>query len=285
MSLFFDKCMLLGECDDHQTLDGITKQPPYLLTDLYPLDEDDPKTLPIEDAPWEAGFKSNPQLIGGTVKLYDAYGLVGGYGDPYQQWGVRNMKKIIELGMLAGGYTFTRVGKRFPPIAQIEPFGRLLEAAGWPGYARGVIACIDLEESPENNAASTQEIIDSMSIQAEWLKTRFGRPVMVYGRGIMRDKYITSRMGCDFVWNPAYTASIVLDGLIGKLGNGAQAAWDWDSMPLWQPIGDGVGPIDSAKTHVPHALQTFGRVDIDVVIDGANAVTWKRVESTLLAGV
>src|SRR5690606_20177213 len=166
-----------------------------------------------------------------------------------------------------GAYHFLKFNKN--GAAQADYFLDTIGAAG--GWDAGdIIPVIDVElgndgsENParrnSNQDASAQQIIDCTTACAERIRSRTGSNVMLYGRGAMRDKGIqSSRMGCDIVWNPSYTASMVLNGL---------QAWDLSDIALWQYCGDGVAGIDEAK--LPRQIPGFGAVDISVYVDGKN---------------
>jgi GH25 family lysozyme M1 (1,4-beta-N-acetylmuramidase) len=156
-------------------------------------------------------------------------------------------------------------------ITQAEHYlATVLDAGGW---ANGdMIPIIDVElgndgaKDPKrrngNQDASTQLIIDCTTACADKLRSETGRNVMLYGRGAMRDRGIVSKMGCDAVWNPAYTSTMVVHGL---------EAWTLDEIVLWQYCGDGVAAIDEKK--LPRTIANFGKVDISVYIDGSRKTT------------
>jgi hypothetical protein len=78
-------------------------------------------------------------------------------------------------------------------------------------------------------------------------------------------------MGCDAVWNPSYTATMVRHGL---------EAWDLEDIVLWQYCGDGKAAID----RLPHKVEGFGnKVDISVYVKGARVPTPARLAVTLCA--
>ncbi len=94
--------------------------------------------------------------------------------------------------------------------------------------------------------------------------------MILYGRGVMRDLKIRDRMGCDLVWNPAWTANMVRSGL---------EAWTLEEIVLWQYCGDGTAAIQT----LPHAVAGFGTtVDISVFVKGAQSPTLQMVRDSLL---
>ena len=103
--------------------------------------------------------------------------------------------------------------------------------------------------------ASSQQIIDCTSAFAERVKAATDMEVMLYGNGAMRDKSITDRMGCDWLWIPRYTAT--LPALMYT-----RAGWDREHVAMWQYCGDGT----AALPDYPTSIDGFGNVDISVVL-------------------
>lgn len=254
--------------------------PPYLFVDVYPFDFDDSKTYVIEDPPWEAAF-AHSDVFGAILKFTD--GMQYGFVD----WAVRNYKKLIELlgarrgkTALLGGYHYTQF--LVDGAQQAEYYLRSLELAGWSGD--DIVPIVDVEAGPvgsANRKASRQQVIDVVSEMSGWLTARTGRGTMLYGRGLLRDQSIPSKMGCDRVWDPAYTRLMVVNGLVGKLPDGTPAPWTLDEIVLWQLAGDGQG--DSAVTHIATTLSGFAHGDISVAEDGARATTWQVTRRRLTA--
>jgi hypothetical protein len=96
-----------------------------------------------------------------------------------------------------------------------------------------------------------------------------GSRVMLYGRGAMRDRAITSHMGCDVVWNPSYTAKMVTNGL---------QTWALEDIALWQYCGDNT----SALPGYPHTVAGFNKIDISVYVKGAQKPTLEMMRTSLL---
>jgi GH25 family lysozyme M1 (1,4-beta-N-acetylmuramidase) len=143
-----------------------------------------------------------------------------------------------------------------------------IDAAG--GFDVGdIIPIVDVElgndGSPDKNGKPTkrnsnwdatgQQIIDCTSAFAERAKSRTGQQVMLYGNGAMRDKGITDRMGCDWLWIPRYT-----DVLPRKMYE--RAGWTLDRVAMWQYCGDNQGALKG----YPTKLDKFAKVDISVVL-------------------
>lgn len=93
---------------------------------------------------------------------------------------------------------------------------------------------------------------------------------MLYGRGAMRDRSITSHMDCDVVWNPSYTAQMATTGL---------ESWALEDIVLWQYCGDNV----SALPNYPNTVAGFSKIDISVYVKGAQKPTLQMVRDSLLA--
>lgn len=243
---------------------------PYLFLDLYPYDFDDPRTPKvIEDPPWEA-LLADDRIYGAWLKCTDgtAYG--------FTSWFVRNFQKIAALvgdrrgkSFLLGGYHYLQFLQS--GVAQADFFVKTLFAAGYS--ALDMIPVMDIEfgnEKASNHAASNQQIVDCATAFAERVRQLTGRRVMLYGRGLMRDRSITSRMGCDCVCDPAYTTHLVTNGLVGKLPDGSTAPWSLDDIVEWQYCGDGVG--ENSAHELPLRIAGHG-IDLSVAIDGARRPT------------
>ena len=87
---------------------------------------------------------------------------------------------------------------------------------------------------------------------------------------LVRDR--SRAAGSDVVWNPAYTAIMVTNGLF--------PAWTLDDIALWQYCGDG----DAVFAKLPKFIKGFGdgKVDISVHIDGARKPTLQSLHKALV---
>lgn len=238
--------------------------PPYLFFDLYPFDLGERPDF--VKAQVDADHDGDSDIRGGVLKATDGtqYGHTG--------WFIENFKRCAGLyeadrgkAWFVGGYHFAQF--QLDPVMQAEFYLKTMVTAGWG--ERDIIPIIDVEfgnERHPNQRAGTQQIIDCISGMAVHLKKLTGRRVMLYGRGSMRDRSISSKMGCDVVWNPAYTETMVTNGLTGKLPNGRPAPWKLEDIVLWQYGGDGMG--DDDVHHLPLEIKGFGKVDMSVFIDG-----------------
>lgn len=271
MSIKLDECLLPGE-----------PGPPYLFVDLYQLDLDNPRTPQIEDPPWEAAF-ANPNLVGAILKVSQGVSWPKKYSD----WFERNFRALGEMfgsdrgsKRFIGGYLYAQFFQN--PVHQAELYMQSMERAGWtPGL--DIVPILDVEgggERAANRRASDQQVIDCVAKAAEWLRGHTGKGVMLYGRGLMRDLSIVSKMGCDRVWNPSYTKEMVTNGLTGRLPDGERAPWQLEDIKLWQYGGDGVG--DARVHHLPLELKGFGKVDMSVFIAGKERPTLQLVQDGLL---
>ena len=135
-------------------------------------------------------------------------------------------------------------------------------------------------ERASNRKASTQQIVDQASAFAYRVKEKTGRRCMLYGRGANRDRSITSKMGCDCVWNPSYTERMVTNGLVGTLPDGNKAPWTIDDIVGWQYGGDGVGVNTTHK--LPLEIKGFGKIDLSVYIDGARVPTLASLKARMI---
>lgn len=103
--------------------------------------------------------------------------------------------------------------------------------------------------------ASAQQIIDCTSEWAERVKANSDQQVMLYGNGAMRDKGISDRMNCDWLWIPRYTATLPAEIY-------TRAGWDLEHVALWQYCGDGTAYLAG----YPNQIEGFGKVDISAVL-------------------
>ena len=150
---------------------------------------------------------------------------------------------------------FTQDGK-----AQAEYYLNAVEEAG--SWGKGDIwPIVDVELGGEKNSnqnATAAQIIDCTTAWAEHVRAQTGRQVMLYGNGAMRDRHITDRMGCDWLWLPRYTATLPKEIY-------ERAGWSIDRLVLWQYCGDGTAYLAGYPREVPD----FGKVDISaLVLDG-----------------
>ncbi len=255
---------------------------PYLLFDLYPFD-----LGPLPDftvpARSDADGDGDADFVGGILKATQgtAYG--------YTAWFVDNFKRLRVAGGDRYGSSWFRGAYHYleftqDPIKQADFYLSVIDKAG--GWDDGcIVPIVDVEfggERSANRRATTAQIIDSTTAFADRCRAVTGRRVMLYGRGAMRDRSIRSKMGCDLVWNAAYTATMVTNGLVGELPDGHEAPWTIDDIALWQYSGDGTG--DARKHKLPLTITGFGhgKVDVSAFIDGARKPTLARLRERLL---
>ena len=236
--------------------------PPYLFVDLYSRDLG-------ANPPWSV-LPETPGFYGAILKAYEGTQFNDG------GWFANNWPAVREVGSSRYGTSWFRGAYLFLKFAQsgkdqADAYLQAVEQAG--GWDAGdILPIVDVElggEQNTNHRASAQEIIDCTTECAERLRESTGRPPMLYGRGAMRDLEINNRMGCDVVWNPSYTATMVRHGL---------EAWSLDEIALWQYCGDGTASI----TTLPHSIDQFGAVDISVYIQGAEKPTLERLRQRLI---
>jgi len=146
------------------------------------------------------------------------------------------LKKIQE----AGGFDFGDI----IPIVDVE-----LGGEGKPNESGQIIG------RNSNHDASAQQIIDCTSEWASRVRDVTGQQIMLYGNGAMRDKGISDRMNCNWLWIPRYTAT--LPALMYT-----RAGWDLESVAMWQYCGDGTASLPN----YPNEVTGFGKVDISVVL-------------------
>jgi hypothetical protein len=232
--------------------------PPYLLVDLYPGDEGPAPPFDV--------LARTPGFFGVIIKA--TQGTSDWYND--SGWFKRNWPRVKDAGGDRYGTTWLRGAYHFlnfwqDGAKQADAYLTAVDHAG--GWGEGdILPIVDVEQGGERNPnrkATAQQVEDCTTAWAEAVKERTGRRICLYGRGAMRELGINSKMGCDVVWNPAYTAIMVTNGLF--------PAWTLDDIALWQYCGDG----DAAFAKLPHTIAGFGdgKVDISVHIDGARKPT------------
>jgi GH25 family lysozyme M1 (1,4-beta-N-acetylmuramidase) len=235
---------------------------PYLFVDLF---QDDLGPHP----PWSV-VATTSGFYGAIIKAIEAQWDDSG-------WFADNWLAVRDAGgdgygkrWFRGAYLFLKFG--LSGSDQADAYLQAVDAAG--GWDVGdILPIVDVElgvAGNSNRKATAQQVIDCVTACANRLRQQTGRRVILYGRGAMRDLSINSRMGCDAVWNPSYTATMVTHGL---------EAWGLEDIVLWQYCGDGNAAIDS----LPHEVQGFGKVDISVFVKGAQVPTLQMVRDSLLS--
>jgi len=239
--------------------------PPYLIVDQYPGDSG-------ARPPWET-LVSTSGFAGVILKAWD-----GRHYDD-RGWFAANWPVVRDVGGDRYGVSWFRGAYLFVQFAvggaeQADAYLSAVDRAG--GWDRGdIVPIIDVElgntANPHNTnaTASAQQIVDCATQCAERIKSATGSRVMLYGRGAMRDRGITSHMGCDLVWNPSYTAKMVTNGL---------QTWPLEDIALWQYCGDN----SSALPGYPHTVPGFAKIDISAYIHGAAKPTLDMLRTSLL---
>jgi GH25 family lysozyme M1 (1,4-beta-N-acetylmuramidase) len=222
-----------------------------LLVDVYSGD--------VGGKPYWAGLAADAGYFGAVIKATEGlyYPTSSGFAWFAQNWPI--VKSIggerYCLSWFRGAYHFLKFNQ--DGAEQADFYLACVNRAG--GWAKGDLwPIVDVElgnEKNSNQQASAQQIIDCTTAWADRVRGETGRDIMLYGSGAMRDKAITSRMGCDWLWLPRYTATLpkIIYERIG---------WTLDRVALWQYCGDGVGFLDGYPTEVPN----FGRVDISTLL-------------------
>jgi len=240
---------------------------PYLFVDLYSGDDG---RLAGGKPDW-ATLAGTPSYVGAIIKAYDGVSFNDG------GWFARHWPAIRDAGgdnygkrWFRGAYHFLEFMR--DGAAQADAYLAAVDAAG--GWDAGdILPIIDVEQggaTHPNRSASKQQVIDCATACADRIRAVTGRRVILYGRGAMRDLGITDKMGCDLVWNPAYTAQMVIHGL---------EAFTLEDIVLWQYCGDGTAAIQSLPSTVPK----FGPCDLSVFVKGAQTPTLQMVRDNLLS--
>ncbi|BCJ39934.1 hypothetical protein GCM10010168_27930 [Actinoplanes ianthinogenes] len=203
---------------------------------------------------WEA-LVDAPNVVGAILKATE--------GTTFStSWFDENWRAVHDLvpdrygdTWLRGAYHFLKFNQ--DGAAQADFYLRTIEKAG--GFDVGdIIPIVDVElggESNSNQTATAEQIVECTTAFAERIRSQANQQTMLYGNGAMRDKGITDRMGCDWLWVPRYTA--LLPKNIYE-----RAGWDLDSVAMWQYCGDGTGFLAGYPTR----FDGFGAVDISVVL-------------------
>lgn len=237
---------------------------PYLFVDLYAQD------LGMHP-PWTI-LATTPHYFGAIIKATEGTHYAPSWFRDNWQAIRRTANGRYGTTWFRGAYHFLRLLE--PGRAQADYYLDAIEHAG--GWDRGdIIPIVDVElggERNPNRRASMQQIIDCAVAWSRRVKERTGRRVMLYGRGAMRDLAIKSKMGCDVVWNPSYTARMVTNGLVPP--------WSLDDIALWQFGGDGVG--NASVHHLPLKVPGFGAVDVSVYVDGPRKPTLESLKRRIV---
>lgn len=185
---------------------------------------------------------------------HDYYGVIlkateGNYYSP--SWFLKHWDDVKKaapdrygLGWFRGAYCYLKFN--LSGKAQAEYYVDFIEKAG--GWDVGDLwPIVDVERGHEggvNWLAKRQQVIDVTSEWATRAKELLGRPVMLYGNGIMRDLQIKSRMNCDWLWIPRYTEELPAEIY-------TRAGWSRDRLWSWQYYGDGACKLPRYPTITP----------------------------------
>lgn len=251
-----------------------TETGPYLLVDLYSKD--------LNGSPDWNVLMNTPKFYGAILKA--TQGSKGYTND--KGWFKKNWPLLKDMASSRYGLTWFRGAYLFlnlwdDGISQANNYIDIVSEAG--GWDKGdIYPILDVELGNDgsngrprngNQDAGTQQIIDCTTACAERIKEVTGRHVILYGRGAMRERGITDKMGCDAVWNPSYTNPMIKHGL---------EAWTLDDIVLWQYCGDGVAAVSEDK--LPRSIEGFGKPDISVYIEGANKPSFDKMRERLGIG-
>jgi GH25 family lysozyme M1 (1,4-beta-N-acetylmuramidase) len=215
---------------------------------------------------WPALLEA-PNVVGAILRATE------GTGFSRPSWFATNWAAVHDLCPERYGSTWFRGAYHFLKFnqdgaAQADFYLKVIEDAG--GFDVGdIVPIVDVElgndGQPDENGksrprnsnwdASGQQIVDCTSAFAARIREQTGQQTMLYGNGAMRDKSITDRMGCDWLWVPRYTALLPRDIY-------ERAGWTLDSVAMWQYCGDGTGFL----ADYPTSFAGFGKVDISVVL-------------------
>lgn len=190
------------------------------------------------------------------------------YGPAWFDTNWRQLKHIAPdrygVDWFRGAYHFLKFN--VGGVAQADFYLRRVEKSG--GWDVGDLwPIVDVElggEKNSNQLASAQQIIDCTTAWAERVRAATGRKVMLYGNGAMRDKHITTRMGCDYLWCPRYTETLPREIY-------ERAGWTEDELVMWQYSGDG----HAVLAGYPDSPPGFGACDVSVLV-AKGGIEWLR---------
>ncbi len=230
----------------------------HLIVDVYSGDLDGSPNWPaLVDA---------PDVVGAILKATEGTTFTS-------DWFATNWSAVHDLvpdrygtSWFRGAYHFLKFDR--DGAEQADFYLQTVDAAG--GFDVGdILPVVDVElgndGQPDENGrvrprnsnweASAEEIVACTTAFADRVRDQTGQQVMLYGNGAMRDKGITDRMGCDWLWVPRYTA--LLPRSIYE-----RAGWGLEAVAMWQYCGDGTASLDG----YPAQFEGFGAVDISVVL-------------------
>jgi GH25 family lysozyme M1 (1,4-beta-N-acetylmuramidase) len=201
-----------------------------------------------------------------------------GVAYPHRGWFITNWDRVKAAAGARYGQDFFRgayVYLNFHQSGKLQADHYLKtvdDAGGWDDG--DMLPILDVERgqpSSANYGAKQRQVEDVVGAAALRLKQSTGRRVMLYGRGAMRDLGITSKMGCDVAWNPAYTS---------RMPSMKEYGFPLDDVVMWQYAGSETVkvPLDGYTNVVPK----FGRVDANVFLDGARPTTLASLRERLL---
>lgn len=188
-----------------------------------------------------------------------------------EEWFAHNWRAVQEAGGMRYGFDWFRGGYHFlrfdiDGAKQADVYLRAIDRAG--GFAMGDLwPIVDVElgsEKHPNHHAEKQQIIDCTEAFVARVKKMTGRDVMLYGNGAMRDRGITSRMGCEWLWCPRYTAEL-------PRSTYERSGWTQEQLVMWQFGGGG----ETALAGYPSEPPGFGPCDVSVLVK-PDGLAWLR---------
>lgn len=226
---------------------SLAQRVPMLVVDLYRGDCDGRPRWSDVAADW--------RYCGAILKATEGVSYDG-------SWFIHNWPLVKQAAGARYGQTFFRGAYHYllfgeDAAKQADFYLNLIEkdAGGWD--AGDFIPIVDVERGSEhgpNYGSSAQQIVDTTSAFVARVAAATGQAVMLYGRGAMRDRGISSRMGAAHLWNPGYTKVMPATSKIG---------WPTELVSLWQ-FSDGT----SNATSYPATAPALGPVDHSVFLAG-----------------
>jgi GH25 family lysozyme M1 (1,4-beta-N-acetylmuramidase) len=191
--------------------------------------------------------------VGAGVKVSE-----GRYG--YPEWLATHWPAIRAAAGDRYGVDFFRLGYHFwrrdiTAAGQAHVFLTEIERAG--GLGRGDILAVDVERCAPNERATASEIEGSVSVLVDTLKREVGAQVVLYGGQWLAELGVRDRMGCSWLWYPAYVAALDRHAY-------ERIGWDVDSLLAWQCAGFDGHRMQLAWDGCP-ATTPIGPADISVL--------------------
>jgi Glycosyl hydrolases family 25 len=212
--------------------------------------------LPDAGASAFAPLAGDDRYVGIMLKASEGWRTTEHWSIDSTQWFLARWPQVLTAAGDRYADTFFRGAYHYlvfdPKRVQDQVDFYLANVAAAGGWGVGdLVPIVDVERgkaSSANASASSALVEDVTSGFIAAVTAATGQPVMLYGRGAMRDLHITSRMGATYLWNPSYTASMH-----------SAADQGWPTSDLWQYT-------DGKTNHTPYLTHAPGLGAVDASI-------------------